>query len=172
MSSPAPPAAGAMEALASLLHRPAGEAATSRVLRLNEPPAPGARAPFAGNSVSTTKYNLATFLPKALFEQYRCALPAAAHSSCRAAHLWLAWLNSRQQGWELPRHGAHALMQRCRAGAWPTSTSPWWPPSRPRPSALSSAACCAPCGLAVSRAVAHAACTGRHSTRAAAWWAE
>lgn len=29
---------------------------------------------FLGNYVSTTKYNLLTFLPKALFEQYRYIL--------------------------------------------------------------------------------------------------
>ncbi|GAQ83484.1 phospholipid-transporting ATPase 3 [Klebsormidium nitens] len=32
---------------------------------------PGTPSPFKGNSVSTTKYNVVTFLPKGLFEQFR-----------------------------------------------------------------------------------------------------
>ena len=80
--------------LPTWLHRGPDEAATSRVLRINEPVGAKDKPLFKGNSVrgavvashtlnlmphhrshglqvATTKYNLVTFLPKALFEQYR-----------------------------------------------------------------------------------------------------
>lgn len=41
---------------------------------------------YKGNYTSTTKYNLLTFLPKALFEQYRCVcMPSTRLPSFQAA---------------------------------------------------------------------------------------
>ena len=46
-------------------------APASRFIWLNSADHAEEHAAFRGNVVYTTKYNLATFLPKALFEQYR-----------------------------------------------------------------------------------------------------
>ncbi|XP_047153651.1 putative phospholipid-transporting ATPase 9 [Vigna umbellata] len=53
-------------------HSQIGERGYSRVVFCNEPETfeAGIRS-YADNSVSSTKYNLATFLPKSLFEQFR-----------------------------------------------------------------------------------------------------
>jgi hypothetical protein len=46
----------------------------------------GGQLKYRGNRTSTTKYTLLTFLPKSLFEQYRCGAgvgePPAAQPSC------------------------------------------------------------------------------------------
>jgi hypothetical protein len=65
---------------------------------------------FKGNGTSTTKYNLLTYFPKALFEQYRCGARLAARSAGAGA------------GARLKGHLPHP------AGASPTSTSPSWQP--------------------------------------------
>ena len=80
---------------------------------------------YKGNYVSTTKYNIVTYFPKALFEQFR-----QADSSCFCAN---ACPLCTQQAddyltWSTP------------AGASPMSTSPLWLPSRARPSVPSGAA--------------------------------
>jgi phospholipid-transporting ATPase len=41
-----------------------------RVIHCNDPQA-NAASKFKGNSISTTKYNILTFFPKGLFEQFR-----------------------------------------------------------------------------------------------------
>lgn len=53
-------------------HSQIGERGYTRVVFCNEPETfeAGIRS-YADNSVSSTKYNLATFLPKSLFEQFR-----------------------------------------------------------------------------------------------------
>ena len=53
-------------------------APTSRFIWLNSVDHVEEHATFLGNVVYTTKYNLATFLPKALFEQYRYRCSSAA----------------------------------------------------------------------------------------------
>ena len=45
--------------------------AEPRRVRVNEPGPHISHKKFKGNRVSTTKYNLFTYLPKALYEQYR-----------------------------------------------------------------------------------------------------
>ncbi len=76
---------------------------TTRTVEVNSPsPNPD----YANNETSTTKYNLLTFLPKALFEQYRFC--------CDDARRRLSPSN-----------------QLCaRAGESQTGISPSWPSSR------------------------------------------
>lgn len=53
-------------------HSQIGRRGYSRVVFCNEPDGPDAELQkYAGNSVNSTKYTLATFLPKSLFEQFR-----------------------------------------------------------------------------------------------------
>lgn len=76
---------------------------------------------FKGNRVSTTKYNLLTYLPKALYEQYRQAARGTNFP---------------------PQHGICSLALFAEridnpAGGWQTYISPLWQLSPPPPSALS-----------------------------------
>lgn len=53
-------------------HSQIGRPGYSRVVFCNEPDSPEAKIRnYCDNYVSTTKYNLVTFLPKSLFEQFR-----------------------------------------------------------------------------------------------------
>lgn len=71
-----------MESLKRLLQPRGGAAASEhRLILVNQDLA--SKHPhkhFKNNYVSTTKYNVATYLPKALYEQFRCALPAYCYS--------------------------------------------------------------------------------------------
>mmetsp|Transcript_7573 Transcript_7573/g.22355 ORF Transcript_7573/g.22355 Transcript_7573/m.22355 type:complete len:1298 (+) Transcript_7573:304-4197(+) len=51
------------------IEAPTGDAAASRVVHINPPPEATART-FGTNSVRTAKYNVVTFLPRYLFEQF------------------------------------------------------------------------------------------------------
>lgn len=65
-----------------------------RVVYVNETHQEHAKAhhkSYSGNYVSTTKYNLLTFLPKALFEQYRWAGRAAVSGVSRAGTAGCSW---------------------------------------------------------------------------------
>lgn len=86
---------------------------------------PGAAHPFhkkfKGNRVSTTKYNLLTYFPKATYEQYR-----------QARFVIQVTLLSLSFPGEDKLYGVGFAA----TGEWPTSTSRWWLPYQPRPSVL------------------------------------
>ena len=64
-----PPPAQAVELQRLGIEAPTNEAGDSRVVHLNPPPGATERR-FGTNSVRTAKYNVVTFLPRYLFEQF------------------------------------------------------------------------------------------------------